>query len=140
VRRHPVQQCSNDVVLQYRAKLDFFLALDDVEQRGTPRDLNVLDADVLVHGNQHRAQCPVDLRAILEAQQMIQIVQHFREHLVTILVHDGGQQDLILVGVAGYRESGDIVSSAGGVCCVVESEELERTINATFKAWDVGAV
>lgn len=140
MRRHSVQQRPDDVVLQYRAELHFFFALDDVEQRRASRDLNVLDADVFVHRDQHRAQRTVNLCAVFEAQQVIQIVKHFREHLVSILVDNGRQQDLILVGVTSYRESGDVMTAAGGVSCVVESKELQRPFDATFKARDVGAV
>jgi len=110
---HAIQQRANDVVLQYRAELDFVLALDDVKERRAARNLNVLDANVLVHCDQHCAQCTINLRAILEAQQMVQVVEHFGEHFVAILIHDGRQQDLIFIGVAGNRESWNIVTTTG---------------------------
>lgn len=140
MRGHAIQQRPNDVVLQYRAELDLLLALHDVEQRGAARDLNVFDADVLVHRDQHRSQCAVDLRAVLEAQQVIQVVEHLREHLMSILVHDGGQEDLILVGIASYRVRWNIVSAAGGVGGVVESQELKRPLHTALQARDVRAV
>lgn len=55
---------------------------------------------------------------------MIQVVKHFREHFVAVLVDDGREKDLVLVGVASYRHRWDVVSTAGRVCRVVESEEF----------------
>lgn len=51
MRRHAVQQRPNDVILEDGAELDLLFALHDVEQRCAARDLDVLDANVLVHGD-----------------------------------------------------------------------------------------
>lgn len=130
VRVHAVEQRANDVVLQSGADFLLVASLDDVEQGGTGSintqqneslddgscirgchrpalahepagDLHVLDAHVPVHGHQHHVQSLVHLRAALEAQPVVQVVQHFGQHDGPVLVDQGGVEDLPFVCLAG---------------------------------------
>lgn len=128
--RHAIQERADDVVFEDRAESHFLLALDDVEERCAAGDLDVLDANVLVHGDEHSFQSAIDLRAVLESQQVIQVVEHFREHFMAILVHNSGQKNLFFVGIAGDRLGGDVVTTTSRVCGVVQADKLQWTIHA----------
>jgi hypothetical protein len=111
MRRHAIQQSTDNVIFQYRSKLDFFFALDNVKECGASGNLYVLDANMLVHCNQHGTQSSVNLRTVLESEQVIQIIKHFGEHFIAVLVHDGGKKNLIFIRIASNALRGYVVSS-----------------------------